>query len=157
VGDTEKWYNSISSTISFPNASAARRPATCEHDNEDDPSIQGNDQLMASKKDPKKNTTPEWGTIRLQYQDDLSKAEAIRVVDDGRRFLDRWRNQAMALGWREEDAADLIWSLRGREVIWMTSDSAAIAAADTKWTATFCRQMAHEPRKAPAGAGDKAA
>jgi hypothetical protein len=66
--------------------------------------------------------------------------EAIRVESDGRRFLDRWRNEAMALGWREEDAADLIWSLRGREVIWMTSDSAAIATG-TKWAVTFYRQL----------------
>jgi hypothetical protein len=92
---------------------------------------------MARKKDLKK-----WGKIPLQYQGHLSKAEAVRVEDDGRRFLERWTNQAIALGWREEDAADLIWSLRGREVIWMTSDSAAIAAADTKWSATFCRGMA---------------
>jgi hypothetical protein len=87
-----------------------------------------------------KSTMKGWGTIRLQYQGNISRTEAIRVENDGRRFLDRWRNEAMALGWREEDAADLIWSLRGREVIWMTSDSAAIAA-DTKWTVTFCRQL----------------
>jgi hypothetical protein len=78
-----------------------------------------------------------WGTIRLQYQGDISKAEATRVEDDGRRFLDRWGNQAIALGWREEDAADLIWSLRGRKVIWMTSNSAAIAVAGAKWAVTF--------------------
>ena len=112
--------------------------------------------LMASKKDLTKNS-PQWGTIHLQYQGDLSKAAVIQVQEDSRKFLDRWSSQAMALGWREEDAADLIWSLRGREVIWMTSDSAAIAVAGAKWTATFYRQMAHKPRKAPASVGSKAA
>jgi hypothetical protein len=107
---------------------------------------------MAQKKNLTKNTSPEWGTIRLQYQGNLSKTEVVRVENDGRRFLDRWRNQAMALGWREEDAADLIWALRGREVIWMTSDSAAIAATDRygrrrNWTATFYRQTASSTPK----------
>jgi hypothetical protein len=112
---------------------------------------------MAQKKDLNKNPNPQWGTIHLQYQGNLSRAEVIRLENDGRKFLDRWQNQAMTLGWREEDAADLIWSLRGREVIWMTSDSAAIAMAGAKWTATFCRQMAHEPRKGPANVANKAA
>jgi hypothetical protein len=97
--------------------------------------------VKRKSKPPMKDVNPRWRAIRLRYQGVLSKIDAIRVEDDCRRFLDRWHNQAVALGWREEDAADLIWSLRGREVIWMTSDSAAIAAADAKWTATFHRQM----------------
>ena len=79
-----------------------------------------------------KDAGQEWGTIHLHYQGALSKTEAFRVEDDGRRFLDRWRDQAIALKWREEDAADLIWALQGREVIWMTSDTAAIAAAGNR-------------------------
>ena len=92
------------------------------------------------KRNPK--NIPQWKTIRFQHHGDLSQAEVTRIENDGRRFLDRWCNQAIALGWREEDAANLIWSLRGRKVIWMTSDSAAIAATDTQWTATFYRRMA---------------
>jgi hypothetical protein len=97
--------------------------------------------IMSKRKTNPKDVDSRWGTIRLQYQGELSKAEVVRVEDDGRRFLDRWHDQAIALGWNEEDAADLIWSLRGRKVIWMTSDSAAIAAADKKWAATFYRRM----------------
>jgi hypothetical protein len=72
-----------------------------------------------------------------------------QAVEDGRRFLAQWGEQAEALGWGAEDlfglhappatphpsyrrlsrhdATGLIWLLRGRQVIVLTADTADIA------------------------------
>jgi hypothetical protein len=51
-------------------------------------------------------------------------------MNDGRRFAGAgWAHQAAALGWTEENAVGLIWSLRGRSVIAMTARRAAIMSA----------------------------
>jgi hypothetical protein len=64
-----------------------------------------------------------WGTAS---DADWQQAEA-----DGCRFSkDGWPRQAAALGWSEENCVGLIWSLRGRRIIAMTSRRAAIMGTD---------------------------
>jgi hypothetical protein len=64
-----------------------------------------------------------------------------RARIDGRRFIgEGWPRQAARLGWTEENAVGLIWSLRGRRVIAMTARRAAIMGADGG--VTFFRRMA---------------
>jgi hypothetical protein len=64
-----------------------------------------------------------------------------RAADDGYRFIgEGWPRQAAALGWTEENAVGLIWSLQGRRVIAMTTTRAAIVSASCG--VTFYRRMA---------------
>ena len=61
-------------------------------------------------------------------------------MSDGRRFVAAgWPHQAAALGWTEENAVGLIWSLRGRRVIAMTARRAAIMSASG--ALTFYRRV----------------
>jgi hypothetical protein len=90
----------------------------------------------------------------LEYhKPDLVSAEDWqRAVDDGRRFIVRWGEQAEKLGWTAEDlfglhdppekpgqnyrrlsrydAIGLVWLLHGRPVVTLTADRAVIGAAD---------------------------
>jgi hypothetical protein len=90
-------------------------------------------------------------------------ADWQHAVEDGRRFLDRWRRQAEALGWRPADlfglheppekpasnyrrlsrvdAAGLVWLLHGRPVVALTADSATIRTS-AGGTVTFHRRPA---------------
>jgi hypothetical protein len=71
-----------------------------------------------------------------------------QAIEDGHRFINEWRNQALALGWTARDlfglhkppeqphpsyrrlsrydATGLIWLLEGRKVIALTADTATI-------------------------------
>jgi hypothetical protein len=72
-----------------------------------------------------------WGTAT---DADWKQAEA-----DGCRFSkEGWPRQAARLGWTEENAVGLIWTLQGRRVIAMTRTRAAICAAGG--TVTFYRR-----------------
>jgi hypothetical protein len=56
------------------------------------------------------------------------------AVDDGRRSLARWGEQAEALGWSYSrlsryDEPGLIWLLRGRPVVALTEETAAIQSS----------------------------
>jgi hypothetical protein len=60
-----------------------------------------------------------------------SDADWKQVEADGCLFSgEGWPRQAAALGWTEENAVGLIWTLQGRKVIAMTSRCAAIRGAD---------------------------
>src|SRR5262245_46780254 len=59
-----------------------------------------------------------------------SDADWKQVEADGCRFSkEGWPRQAAALGWSEENAVGLIWSLRGRRVIAMTARRATLMSA----------------------------
>jgi hypothetical protein len=94
------------------------------------------------------------GLTALEYrQPDLVSAEDWqRAVDDGRRFIVQWGEQAEALGWIAEDlfglqdppeqpgpnyrrlsrydVIGLIWLLHGRPVVALTADRAVIDRVD---------------------------
>ena len=64
-----------------------------------------------------------------------SEAEWKQVEADGCRFTkEGWPRQAAALGWSEENAVGLIWTLQGRRVIAMTTRRAAIISASGEVT-----------------------
>lgn len=73
--------------------------------------------------------------------DIVSEAQWSETMNDGRRFVAAgWPHQAAALGWTEENAIGLIWSLRGRRVVGMTARRAAIMSASG--AVTFYRRIA---------------
>jgi hypothetical protein len=62
-------------------------------------------------------------------------ADWKQVEADGCRFTkEGWPRQAAALGWSEENAVGLIWTLQGRRVIAMTTRRAAIISASGEVT-----------------------
>jgi hypothetical protein len=75
-----------------------------------------------------------WGEVGT-FTDEQWK----RAADDGCKFLGQWAKQAASLKWTEENAIGLIWSLRGRRVIAMTSRRAVIMGADG--SVAFYRRM----------------
>jgi hypothetical protein len=91
--------------------------------------------------------SPKWPrTLTMWGLDSVSDAQWRATMDDGRRFVAAgWPHQAAALGWTEENAVGLIWSLRGRRVIAMTARRAAIMSAGG--AVTFYRRMASSPVK----------
>jgi hypothetical protein len=90
----------------------------------------------------------------LEYHqpDFVNVADWQRAVDDGRRFVVQWGEQAAALGWTAEDlfglhdppdqpgltyrrlsrydVIGLIWLLHGRPVVALTADRAVIDRVD---------------------------
>jgi hypothetical protein len=73
--------------------------------------------------------------------DIVSEAQWSETMNDGRQFVTAGRpHQAAALGWTEENAIGLIWSLRGRRVVAMTAGRATIMSASG--AVTFYRRMA---------------
>lgn len=80
-------------------------------------------------------------SIVVWSYDYVGEADWRQARLDGRRFIDDgWPHQAAALGWTEENAVGLIWSLQGRRVIAMSARRAAIMSASGK--VTFYRRMA---------------
>jgi hypothetical protein len=93
-----------------------------------------------------------------------------RAVEDGRRFLAQWGEQAAALGWAAKDlfglfsvpdkpgpnfnrlsrydATGLIWLLEGRTVSALSSDTAVIR---TPTGATLKYRKANKPALGPVG------
>lgn len=89
--------------------------------------------------------------LERRRPDHIEAADWQQAVEDGRRFLTRWGEQAAALGWVETDVFSLppvpknphpmwrrlarvdelglVWLTHGKPVIALTSDSAAIAAS----------------------------
>jgi hypothetical protein len=58
--------------------------------------------------------------------DIVSEAQWSETMNDGRRFVAAGSpHQAAALGWTEENASGLIWSLRGRRGVAMTGKAPA--------------------------------
>jgi hypothetical protein len=98
----------------------------------------------------------------LEYRqpDLVSVVDWQRAVDDGRRFILQWGEQAEALGWTAEDlfglhdppeqlgptyrrlsrydVIGLIWLLHGQPVVALTVDRAVIGRADGP---TFYRRL----------------
>jgi hypothetical protein len=74
-----------------------------------------------------------WG-----YADPTSEAWR-QAEEDARRFANKWGNQAVVLGWTEENVIGLIWTLQGRRVAAMTAKRAAIMSASG--SVTFYRRM----------------
>jgi hypothetical protein len=98
-----------------------------------------------------KETSPlalAFSAIELRCPDLVSDTDWQQAVDDGRRFLVQWGEQAEALGWTAQDlfglhdpperpgptyrrlsrydVTGLIWLLHGRPVIVLTADRAVI-------------------------------
>jgi hypothetical protein len=91
-------------------------------------------------------------TLEYHQPDLVSVADWQRAVDDGRRFIVQWGEQAEALGWTAEDlfglhdppeqpgpsyrrlsrydVIGLIWLLHGRPVVALTADCAVIDRVD---------------------------
>jgi hypothetical protein len=94
------------------------------------------DMIKARKRSPK------WlRTLTMSGLDIVSEAEWSQTMSDGRRFVAAgWPHQAAALGWTEENAIGLIWSLRGRRVVAMTARRATIMSASG--AVTFYGRMA---------------
>jgi hypothetical protein len=90
---------------------------------------------MARKKDLK---WPE--AITLWAYANATREAWRQAEEDAYRFLGRWGDQAVVLGWTEENVVGLIWSLQGRRVVAMTAKRAAIMSASG--TVTFYRRMA---------------
>jgi hypothetical protein len=88
-----------------------------------------------------------FGVLQLKPPALIPLARWRQCVEDGRRFLAKWGEQAEALGWSSADlfalyqpakphpcysrlsrydATGLIWLLEGREVIALTADTATI-------------------------------
>jgi hypothetical protein len=101
-----------------------------------------------------KETSPlasAFSAIERQCPDLVDVADWQHAVDDGRRFLVQWGEQAEELGWTADDlfglhdpperpasnyrrlsrydATGLVWLLHGRPVVALTADSAMIGAA----------------------------
>jgi hypothetical protein len=86
--------------------------------------------------------------LTAQCPDRIEADDWQQSIEDGRRFLARWAEQAAALGWRDNDLfglhnvpdtpapsyrrlsrrdqSGLIWLLRGRPVVALTTGAAAI-------------------------------
>jgi hypothetical protein len=108
----------------------------------------------------------------------VAKDDWQQAVEDGRRFLEQWGEQAEALGWTADDlfglhdppeqpgpayrrlgrydATGLIWLLHGRAVVSLTTTAAVI---DREGGPTFYRRCAavagtdHAAGASPIGAG----
>src|SRR5262249_26308216 len=92
-------------------------------------------------------STDLWAGLR-QFSASVPKDRRRQAMQDGRAFLDKWGEQAAALGWTAAnlfglhrpsnkpvpdylclgryDETGLIWTLQGREVVALTEESAAI-------------------------------
>jgi hypothetical protein len=89
---------------------------------------------MARKKDLK------WPRAIMLWGYATADSEAWRQAEeDAYRFVKKWGCQPVVLGWTEENVIGLIWSLRGRRVIAMTTRRAAIMSASG--AVTFYRRM----------------
>jgi hypothetical protein len=86
--------------------------------------------------------SPKWPwTLTMWGLDIVSEAQWSETTNDARGFVAAgWPHQAAALGWTEENAIGLIWSLRGRRVVAMTAGSATIMSVSG--AVTFYRRMA---------------
>jgi hypothetical protein len=93
-----------------------------------------------------------FSAIECRCPDRVDVADWQHAVDDGRKFLNQWGEQAEALGWTAEelfglhdppeqpgpsyrrlsryDVIGLIWLLHGRPVVALTADRAVIGRAD---------------------------
>jgi hypothetical protein len=81
-----------------------------------------------------------------------------QVVGDGGRFIDRWAVKAAALGWRtldvfgvhdlkpaeRHDAAGLVWTIQGREIVAIAENSARLRAK-TGAVLTYARRDPPDP------------
>jgi hypothetical protein len=111
----------------------------------------------------KKGSSPlglAFSAIECRCPDRIDVADWQHAVDDGRKFLIQWGEQAEALGWTAEDlfglhdppeqagptyrrlsrydVIGLIWLLRGRPVVALTAERAVIDRADGP---TFYRRL----------------
>jgi hypothetical protein len=103
----------------------------------------------------KKGSSPlglAFSAIECRCPDRIDVADWQHAVDDGRKFLIQWGEQAEALGWTAEDlfglhdppeqpgptyrrlsrydVIGLIWLLHGRPVVALTADRAVIGRVD---------------------------
>jgi hypothetical protein len=103
----------------------------------------------------KKGSSPlglAFSAIECRCPDHIDVADWQHAVDDGRKFLIQWGEQAEALGWTAEDlfglhdppeqpgptyrrlsrydVIGLIWLLHGRPVVALTADRAVIGRVD---------------------------
>jgi hypothetical protein len=96
-----------------------------------------------------------FATLERRCPDAVPVARWREAVEDGRRFLGQWDEQAEALGWTAEDlfglhptaplarydSMGLVWLLRGKKVVALTATAATIRTA-TGGTLSFYRKAA---------------
>jgi hypothetical protein len=104
--------------------------------------------LVSQIGDCEKPFTPDFTTIERRCPDYVDQGPWQRAVEDGRRFLAQWGDQALALGWTGEelfglhtppadphpsynrlsryDCTGLVWMLVGNPVVALTEATAAI-------------------------------
>jgi hypothetical protein len=108
--------------------------------------------------------------LERRCPDHIAVGDWQQAIRDGRRFLDRWGEQAEALGWTARDlfglhevphsphasyrrlarydCTGLIWLLRGAEVVDLTESTAAICG---RLGAVTTYQRAGKPASGPLG------
>jgi hypothetical protein len=104
--------------------------------------------LLSQVGDYQKSFADDFAALERRCPDYVEQAPWQRAVDDGRRFLATWGEQAAALGWTAAelfglheppsnprpsykrlsryDATGLVWLLRGMSVVALTEDTATI-------------------------------
>ena len=89
------------------------------------------------------------GFAKLQAHrpDNVPSSDWLQALNDAGMFLDTWGSQAAKLGWSPADLFEwvptgccgLIWELRGRQVVALTEDGAAIGEDENSVWSWFAR------------------